>query len=62
MKAFVEKWWQDTQDLDLWHGEHGLIINTAALQEREAFYTVVRLPCTVSNQTKASVHQFVRMS
>jgi hypothetical protein len=63
MKAFTEQWWQDSQDTDLWHGEHGVIINTAALDERKAFYTVIRLPrCTVNNPTKASAGQFVRMS
>lgn len=37
----TEFWRRDAKDLDLWHGENGLILNTAALQERKAYYNVV---------------------
>ena len=38
----VETWIQDPEDHDLWHGEHGVIVNTAALEMRKAFYTIVK--------------------
>jgi len=38
----VETWIQDPEDSDLWHGEHGVIVNTAALEMRKAFYTIIR--------------------
>jgi len=37
----TELWRRDPKDKDLWHGESGLILNTAALQERKAYYNVV---------------------
>jgi len=37
----TELWRRDAKDLALWHGEHGLILNTAALEERRAYYNVV---------------------
>ncbi len=39
----AEIWYQDNSDYDLWHGPQGLIVNTAALEEREAFYEVTRV-------------------
>lgn len=39
----IETWRQDPSDLDLWHHQHGLIVNSAALAEREAFYRVIRV-------------------
>jgi hypothetical protein len=39
-----EIWYQDPGDTNLWHGKHGVIVNTAALNEREFYYTVVRIP------------------
>lgn len=39
----TEIWYQDSQDADLWHGEQGLIVNTAALNERETYYKVLRI-------------------
>ena len=39
--AKTELWRRDAKDSDLWHGEKGLILNTAALQERKAYYNVV---------------------
>ena len=37
----TELWCRDAKDSDLWHGEHGVILNTAALEERKAYYNVV---------------------
>jgi len=37
----TEFWRRDPKDSDLWHGEKGLILNTAALEERKAYYNVV---------------------
>ena len=39
----IEIWMQDTQNLDLWHSEEGLIVNTAALKEREDYFDVHRV-------------------
>lgn len=44
----TEIWFQTNFDGDLWEAETGLIINTAALEEREAFLTVSRIPSAVS--------------
>lgn len=38
-----ETWTQDSHDLELWHGKHGLIINTSALNEREAYFEIERI-------------------
>lgn len=37
-----EVWVQDPVDSDLWHHESGLIVNTAALEERSAYYLIIR--------------------
>jgi hypothetical protein len=39
----TEIWYQDVEELDLWFGEHGLMVNSAALQEREAFFDIIRV-------------------
>ncbi|MGL4611663.1 MAG: hypothetical protein ACRCYY_18625 [Trueperaceae bacterium] len=39
-----ETWYQDLEDGNLWHGTHGVILNTAALIEREFFYNIQRVP------------------
>ncbi len=39
----TETWYQDAQDVDLWHGQQGLIVNTPALLERESYYQVLRI-------------------
>jgi hypothetical protein len=45
MKHLItEVWTQDTQDSDLWHGKFGVMLNTVALDEREAFFDVIRVP------------------
>ena len=38
-----EVWYQDGLEPDLWHHDKGLMINTAALDEREAFFEVTRV-------------------
>lgn len=44
MKTLVtEIWTQDTENPDLWHGNYGVMINTAALNEREAYFDVIRI-------------------
>lgn len=47
MKAMTlktETWQQDPQEPDLWFGEGGLIVNSAALEERTYYYEVHRVP------------------
>jgi hypothetical protein len=45
MKNLItEIWTQDTQDHDLWHGNYGVMVNTAALNEREGIFEVIRVP------------------
>ena len=47
-----EVWYQDALIADLWHNDKGLIINIAALNEREAFFEVTRValnPAAPSN-------------
>lgn len=39
----TEVWYQDVEDRDLWFGEHGVMVNTAALAEREFYYEVIRV-------------------
>lgn len=39
----TEVWYQDVEDSNLWFGEHGVIVNTAALEEREFYYDVIRV-------------------
>lgn len=36
----LEIWQQDNWDKDLWHGDNGIIVNTAALKDREEFADV----------------------
>ncbi len=43
----VEVWRQDEGNPDLWHHPNGLMINTAALKEREVFFTIVRVNMTL---------------
>lgn len=40
----VEYWQQDAEDATLWHGPHGLMVNSVALDERRAYYEVIELP------------------
>ena len=42
----TELWQQDYQDQDLWHNEQGIMINTAALVEREAYFDIIRVPAS----------------
>jgi hypothetical protein len=38
-----EVWYQDLEDRDLWHGRNGVIVNTAALNERAFYVEVIRI-------------------
>jgi hypothetical protein len=38
-----EVWYQDCDNPELWHGKHGVIVNTAALNEREFYYDIIRI-------------------
>ena len=38
-----EVWYQDTENHDLWSNDGGLLVNTAALDEREAYFDVTRV-------------------
>jgi hypothetical protein len=40
----TEVWYQDVEDSNLWFGEHGVMVNTAALDEREFYFDVIRVP------------------
>lgn len=40
----IEIWRQDTQNQDLWHGENGVMLNTAALKERQPYFDIVKIP------------------
>lgn len=39
----TEVWQQNPESPDFWHGPNGVIINTAALNEREFYYNVIRI-------------------
>ena len=39
----TETWRQDTTDRDLWHHASGVIVNSAALDQREPYYTIIRV-------------------
>ena len=43
-KLQVETWYQDTTDAHIWYDDSGLLINEPALNEREAYFDVVRVP------------------
>ena len=38
-----EIWYQDQEETDLWHHNSGLLINTQALRDREAYYQIIRI-------------------
>ena len=40
----IEVWHQDNQNQDLWHGHNSVMVNTAALKEREAYVDIVCIP------------------
>jgi len=48
----IEIWRQDNDSQDLWHNNNGLIVNTAALNEREAYLEIMRIPNATVIQTK----------
>ena len=46
----TETWYQDTEDTNLWHGNHGVIVNTAALEERTFYFDIIRVPASSAAQ------------
>ena len=38
-----EIWYQDQEETDLWHHNSGLMVNTQALTDREAYYQIIRI-------------------
>jgi hypothetical protein len=53
----TEVWYQDVEDSNLWYGEHGVMVNTAALEEREFYYEIIRVAHHPSFETQTrSVH------
>jgi hypothetical protein len=40
----LEVWRQDHQIPDLWHSKDNLMVNSAALSEREFYFELVRIP------------------
>jgi hypothetical protein len=48
----TEVWYQDPEDGNLWHGTHGVIVNTAALLEREFFYNIERVTAPVKSNSR----------
>ena len=38
-----EVWTRDDLDANLWHGPHGVIVNTAALEERKRLYQLFQM-------------------
>ena len=38
-----ETWMQDSTDRNFWHAKNGLMVNAAALKEREGFYEIERV-------------------
>ncbi len=53
----TEQWRQLPGEPDLWQGDHGVLINTAALREREAFFEVTRVAAVGSSPNDASLNE-----
>ena len=51
----IECWQQDPDAPDLWHGDAGVILNTAALEERAFYFEVVRVYTATNRLLDASV-------
>lgn len=51
-----EVWYQDTQNHDLWSNEQGLLVNTAALNEREAYFDITRVDAGMRQVNGAQAH------
>lgn len=54
-----EIWHQDPVEKDLWINENGLLVNTAALEERANYFEVPELVCVPVQPTPASEHELV---
>jgi hypothetical protein len=48
----TEVWYQDREDGDYWHGKRGIIVNTAALNEREVYYEIIRVHTCTNNKAE----------
>lgn len=46
-----EVWHQLPTEPDMWLSESGLLVNTAALEERTYYYDVVRMPALLATVT-----------
>jgi hypothetical protein len=56
-----EIWHQDPAEKDLWVGENGLLVNTAALRERASYFEIVEVPvqpALVSDRERLGGHAF----
>lgn len=43
----VEVWHQLPEDPDLWHGPHGVIVNSAALEQRKLSFALIRIRAAI---------------
>ncbi len=39
----IEVWQQDSQQQDLWLFTNGIMVNSAALKERESYFDIIRI-------------------
>jgi hypothetical protein len=51
----LELWKQDAGNTDLWHHAGGLIVNTAALDERQEYFNIVRIHAPRSHRLQEVV-------
>ena len=64
MTSRQEVWHQDPIDNDMWANENGLLINTAALEERASYFEVAELvrvparPAPISGNELVGGHTF----
>ena len=52
----IEVWFQTNFDSDLWEAENGLIVNTDALDKREAYFAISRVPSAVNFDSSQRFH------
>jgi len=52
----IEVWFQTNFDSDLWEAESGLIVNTDALNKREAYFAISRVPSAVNFDSNQRFH------
>ena len=51
----LELWKQDVTDTDLWHHAGGLIVNKAALDERQGYFNIVRIHAPRSHRPQGEM-------